>query len=158
MGPTWGPPASFRPQMGPMLASMNLAIRVYTRVVTGIHLVHQGVVPSYPSKAYLKLKSHEIVSSQILSRIYLIVLTMGAMANLFSLFWGLQLVLQGYPIPQQPPWALILWKRGSISLASTHILRQTLKKNDNSESLVQGNGISIANALEIRQSCTKHSI
>ena len=32
------------------------------------------------------------------------------------------------------------------------------KKNDNSESLVQGSGISIANALEIRQSCTKHSI
>ena len=28
MGPTWGSPGSCRPQMGPMLAPMNLAIRV----------------------------------------------------------------------------------------------------------------------------------
>ena len=28
MEPTWGPPGSYRPQMGPMLAHVNLAIRV----------------------------------------------------------------------------------------------------------------------------------
>ena len=28
MGPTWGPPGSCRPQMGSMLAPMNLALRV----------------------------------------------------------------------------------------------------------------------------------
>ena len=34
MGPTWGPPGSCRPQMGPMLAPMNLAIRVsYVKIV-----------------------------------------------------------------------------------------------------------------------------
>ena len=27
MGPTWGPPGSCRPQMGPMLAPMNLALK-----------------------------------------------------------------------------------------------------------------------------------
>ena len=31
--------------------------------VTDIDLVYRGVVPLYPSKTYLKLKSHEIVFS-----------------------------------------------------------------------------------------------
>ena len=34
MGPTWGPPGSCRPQMGPMLAPMNLAIWDPTKILT----------------------------------------------------------------------------------------------------------------------------
>ena len=48
MGPTWGPPGSWRPHVGPMLGPLNLAIRVRARLG----------LPSQTIGVFLQLMGH----------------------------------------------------------------------------------------------------
>ena len=58
MGPTWGPPGSCRPQMGPILAPMNLSIRDYTLIVTKAVLTLSGTDQLHCHLTYFQHYSH----------------------------------------------------------------------------------------------------